>query len=61
MKTYEMLYVLDAAISDEAKEAFVQKFEGIVSNNGGTVVSTDKWGNKKLAFLSIISPTVGTL
>lgn len=50
MKTYEMLYVLDAAISDEAKEAFVQKFEGIVSNNGGKVVSTDKWGAKKLAY-----------
>lgn len=50
MKTYEMLYVLDAAISDEAKEAFVQKFESIVSNNGGTVVSTDKWGAKKLAY-----------
>ena len=50
MKTYEMLYVLDAAISDEAKEGFVQKFESIVTNNGGTVVSTDKWGAKKLAY-----------
>ena len=50
MKTYEMLYVLDAAISDEAKEAFVSKFESIVTNNGGTVVSTDKWGAKKLAY-----------
>ena len=50
MKTYEMLYVLDAAISDEAKEGFVQKFEKIVTNHGGTVVSTDKWGAKKLAY-----------
>lgn len=50
MKTYEMLYVLDANLSDEAKEAFVSKFEGIVTNNGGTVVSTDKWGVKKLAY-----------
>ena len=50
MKTYEMLYVLDTAISDEAKESFVTKFEGIVSDNGGKVVSTDKWGAKKLAY-----------
>ena len=50
MKTYEMLYVLDAAISDEAKESFVAKFEGIVTNHGGKVVSTDKWGVKKLAY-----------
>ena len=50
MKTYEMLYVLDTAISDEAKEVLVSKFESIVTNNGGTVVSTDKWGAKKLAY-----------
>ena len=50
MKTYEMLYVLDAALSDEAKESFVSKFEAIVSNGGGKVVSTDKWGVKKLAY-----------
>ncbi len=50
MKTYEMLYVLDAALSDEAKESFVAKFEGIVSDNGGKVISTDKWGVKKLAY-----------
>ena len=49
MKTYEMLYVLDAALTDEAKEAFVKKFEDIVSSNG-KVVSTDKWGVKKLAY-----------
>lgn len=50
MKTYEMLYVLDMAISDEEKEAFVSRFENIVTANGGTVVSTDKWGAKKLSY-----------
>ncbi|MGN0804605.1 MAG: 30S ribosomal protein S6 [Candidatus Coproplasma sp.] len=50
MKTYEMLYVLDASLSDEAKESFVAKFEGIVTNNGGKVATTDKWGVKKLAY-----------
>lgn len=50
MKTYEMLYVLDVSLSDEAKESFTAKFEGIVTNGGGTVVSTDKWGVKKLAY-----------
>ena len=50
MKTYEMLYVLDASLADEAKESFVSKFEAIVTDNGGKVVSTDKWGVKKLAY-----------
>ncbi len=50
MKTYEMLYVLDAALADEAKENFVTRFESIVADNGGKVISTDKWGVKKLAY-----------
>ena len=50
MKTYEMLYVLDNAIADEAKEAFVKKFEDVVTAANGKVVSTDKWGAKKLAY-----------
>ena len=50
MKTYEMLYVLDNAISDEAKEAFVKKFEDVVTAANGKVVSTDKWGVKRLAY-----------
>ncbi len=50
MKTYEMLYILDAAVSDEGKEAFVKKFEDIVTSSNGKVVSTDKWGVKRLAY-----------
>ena len=50
MKTYEMLYVLDAGLTDEANEALVKKFEDDVASSGGKVVSTDKWGVKKLAY-----------
>ncbi len=50
MKTYEMLYVLDSALADDAKEAFVKKFEDVVTAANGKVVSTDKWGVKRLAY-----------
>lgn len=50
MKTYEMLYILDSAASDEAKDAVIKKFEDIVTGADGKVVSTDKWGVKKLAY-----------
>ncbi len=49
MKTYEMLYVLDASLSDEAKDAFETKFTDIISANG-KVTSVEKWGVKKLAY-----------
>ena len=54
MKTYEMLYVLDSALADEAKDAVETtlplKFSAIVADFNGKVVSTDKWGVKKLAY-----------
>ena len=50
MKKYEMLYILDNGIEDEAKEAVVAKFENLVKDNGGTVEAIDKWGTKKLAY-----------
>ena len=50
MNKYEMLYILDAALSDEDKNALIEKFENIVKTSGGEVESTDKWGVKKLAY-----------
>ncbi|MGN0820112.1 MAG: 30S ribosomal protein S6 [Christensenellaceae bacterium] len=50
MNKYEMLYILATDLSDEAKDAIIAKFEGIVKENGGEVESTDKWGVKKLAY-----------
>lgn len=50
MNKYEMLYILGADLTDEAKEQLIAKFEGIVTSNGGTVEKTEKWGVKKLAY-----------
>lgn len=47
---YEMLYLIDSSIAEEARDALIAKFEEIVKNLGGKVVSTDKWGVKKLAY-----------
>lgn len=50
MTKYEMLYILDASLADEAKEAIIKKFEDLVTSNGGVVEKTDRWGNKKLQY-----------
>ena len=47
---YEMLYLIDSAMAEEAREALIAKFEETVKGLGGTVVSTDKLGVKKLAY-----------
>ena len=50
MTKYEMLYILDATLADEAKEAIIKKFEDLVTENGGTVEKTDRWGLRKLQY-----------
>ena len=50
MNKYEMLYIIDSSITDEARDAIISKFEGIVSSDNGKVLSIDKWGVKKLAY-----------
>jgi small subunit ribosomal protein S6 len=50
MAKYEMLYLINNDLTDEAKEAKIAKFEGIVTSMGGSVASSDKWGTKKTAY-----------
>ena len=45
-----MLYLLNNDAAEETKNAEIEKFEGIVKSMGGTLVSTDKWGTKKLSY-----------
>ncbi len=50
MNQYEVLYIVDNSLSEEAKDAVVAKFEGVIAEQGGTVEKTDRWGTKKLAY-----------
>ena len=50
MTKYEMLYILDSVLTDEAKDAIIAKFEDLVKSNGGIVEKTDRWGMKKLQY-----------
>lgn len=50
MAKYEMLYILDTTLSDEAKENIIKKFEDLVATNGGSVEKTDRWGVRKLCY-----------
>ena len=50
MTKYEMLYILDASLTDEVKESIIKKFESLVTDNGGAIEAIDRWGNKKLQY-----------
>lgn len=50
MTKYEMLYILDAALTDEAKDGIIAKVEDLVNKNGGVIEKTERWGVKKLQY-----------
>ena len=50
MTKYEMLYILDNALSDEAKDGIVKKIEDLVVEHGGVIEKTDRWGARKLQY-----------
>ena len=51
MNKYEVLYIINAGLDEEATKALIERFSGIITDNGGTVVSIDEWGKRKLAYL----------
>ena len=50
MAKYEMLYLINNDLTEEAKDAEIAKYEEVVKSMGGNVESTDKWGTKKTAY-----------
>ena len=50
MNKYEILYVIDALLSEEDIAANITKFEELVKTNKGNVLNVDKWGKKALAY-----------
>ena len=50
MNSYELLYILNNELADEAKEAVIEKLNAVVTANGGTVDNVDKWGTRRLAY-----------
>ena len=50
MNSYELLYIIDNDLSEEAKEAVIARISAVVTDNGGTIDGLDKWGTRKLAY-----------
>lgn len=50
MRKYETVYILRPDIDEATADAAIAKVEETITNNGGAVEKTDKWGLKKLAY-----------
>ena len=50
MNKYELIYIIDTAVEEEARNALIEKFNGIIAANGGEVVKDEEWGKRRLAY-----------
>ena len=50
MNKYEVMYVVDAALEDQARQDVISRFNAVVENNGGKVERVDEWGKRRLAY-----------
>lgn len=50
MKNYELLYIIKGEVGEENVDSVIAKVEKIVTDNGGSVEKSEKWGLKKFAY-----------
>ena len=50
MRKYETIFIQNPSLDEEALNANIEKFKGIIENGGGTVDNVDVWGKRKLAY-----------
>ncbi|MBS2099249.1 30S ribosomal protein S6 [Carboxylicivirga linearis] len=47
---YETVFILTPVLSDVQMKEAVEKFKGLITENGGKIVNEENWGLRKLAY-----------
>ena len=50
MPNYETVYILKPTLSNEKVEEVLEKVKGIITSGNGTVILSDSWGKRRLAY-----------
>ncbi|MBQ9014855.1 MAG: 30S ribosomal protein S6 [Firmicutes bacterium] len=50
MTNYELMFIIDPALEEEAKAATVEAVKGIIETEGEVIGEADVWGMRKLAY-----------
>ena len=50
MREYEVMYILKPSYDDEKYNQLIEKYNALVQNNGGEVLSVEQIGKKRLAY-----------
>ena len=50
LNEYEMLYILHPRLTEDAVQQNVERVSGLITSNGGEVLTVDNWGRRRLAY-----------
>jgi small subunit ribosomal protein S6 len=50
MRKYEIMYIIRPDMEEEAQTALVERFNGILTDNGAEIEKVDEKGKKRLAY-----------
>lgn len=50
MNKYEVVYIIDPAVEEDARKELIAKFNALIADNGGTVDKVEEWGKRRLAY-----------
>jgi len=50
MRNYEIMYIVNASIDEEARKAEIEKLHKILTDNGATVTKVNEWGLRDFAY-----------
>lgn len=50
MAKYETLFIIQPNLSDDQVDEIIRLFEAVIPEKEGTLIKTDKWGKRKLAY-----------
>ena len=50
MNKYEVVYIIDPAVEEEARKELIAKYNELITGNGGSVDKVEEWGKRRLAY-----------
>ncbi len=50
MRKYEVMYIIRPNIEEESQKALVERFNGILTENGAELTNVKEWGKRRLAY-----------
>ncbi len=50
MRSYEAMFIVHPEVVGDALKALIEKFQGVITDQGGEILQVDEWGSRTLAY-----------